>query len=224
VTVERDTDRDWRELGASEPYWGVLSVPEFKGELSIDRLDAFFATGLAIIDHAARSLARFDGRPFRARAALDFGCGVGRLTEAMRTYADAVTGYDVSPGMLEEGRRRGAAGVCYVSDLPDGPFDWINSFLVFQHIPTERGYRLFGQLLDRLSPGGSVSLQFTTFRSAEHRLPVSPDLPIGTMTMYDYDLSELCRMLHEWGLTRLSLEPQCYGGHYGARIFAKRDA
>ena len=28
----RDTDADWRELGQNQPYWGVISHPDFRSE------------------------------------------------------------------------------------------------------------------------------------------------------------------------------------------------
>lgn len=33
--------------------------------------------------------------------ALDFGCGVGRLTQALAAHFDEVTGVDISPSMIK---------------------------------------------------------------------------------------------------------------------------
>jgi SAM-dependent methyltransferase len=46
-------------------------------------------------------------------AALDIGCGIGRLETALAPRLRAITGIDVSPGMIEEARRR-CAGLANV--------------------------------------------------------------------------------------------------------------
>src|SRR3954466_15239886 len=70
----------WQALGEDDPLWAILSQPDKRG----GRWDAdtFFAAGeqevAAILAHCA-ALAR----PQAHRLALDFGCGVGRLTRAL---------------------------------------------------------------------------------------------------------------------------------------------
>jgi SAM-dependent methyltransferase len=225
---ERDTDADWREIGASEPFWGVLSHPQFRRQnLSQENLAAFYATGVEYIDYVAMCRARIVGGPAPASTALDFGCGVGRLTEAMCAHADSVIGYDISPGMLEEARRRSAGNAVYTSELPRGPFDWINSYIVFQHIPPEKGHKLVEDLLTRLAFGGFVSLEFKLYRDPE--LPLQSDVatcdwPLGTVIMYDYDFNKLCAMFHRSGIERMVLEHEDHGGHHGVRIFGRREA
>lgn len=232
----RDTDADWRHLGDTEPYWGVFSLPAYKSDsLTPQTLDGFYAAGRADIDHIARACEQGGFGPLRANRALDFGCGVGRLAEAMTAYADHVTGFDISPGMLETARRRGLPNIDYVGELPAGPFDWINSYLVFQHIPPERGVPLMVDLVDRLAPGGFLSLQMTTWTEAGLR-PTKPRLrdrlralvvtppppPTGTMLMHDYDLGEVVERLQRRGFGRMLLVHTDHGGHHGVQILARR--
>jgi ubiquinone/menaquinone biosynthesis C-methylase UbiE len=84
---------------------------------------------------------------FSPETALNFGCGVGRLTFAMAKYAASVIGVDVAAGMLDVARReagdRGMTGVELRHDLPDRRVAWVNSAIVFQHIPPERGHDIF---------------------------------------------------------------------------------
>lgn len=244
--IARDTDADWREIGRSQPFWGVLTRPEFRPEnINANSLADFYATGVAFIASVAAEFERIAGVPFHADKALDFGCGTGRLTEAMAAYADEITGYDISPGMLQEARKHGAGKAVYTEQLPEGPFNWINSFIVFQHIPPERGFALLEQLLERLAPSGFVSLHFTIYRDAIHspkveskpknvgwrgrlrRLrpllrPLLPAPPPGTVLMYDYDLNRLCEALHRFGLERIYLVHTDHGGHHGVQIFGRR--
>jgi SAM-dependent methyltransferase len=237
--LTRDTDADWRELGAKDPYWGVISHPRYHREnLTPDALDEFYASGTAHIDAVAAKLGWLTGRLPTGRA-LDFGCGVGRLTEAMTRYAQRVTGYDISPGMLELARgRNGRAS--YVGELPEGPFDWINSFIVFQHIPPERGLAILGQLLARLAPDGVVSLHFTIWREQAHVWPAwtgwrrlaSPilkwrwrrRLQVGQILMFDYELSQVVCHLDEAGVSDIHLMPTNHGGHHGVIVLGRKTA
>jgi SAM-dependent methyltransferase len=237
--LDRDTDADWRELGAKDPYWGVISHPRYRQEnLTPQALDEFYGTGTAHIDAVAARVGQLTGRMPSGRA-LDFGCGVGRLAEAMTRYAQQVTGYDISPGMLELARARGGR-VSYVGELPAGPFDWINSFIVFQHIPPERGLAILEELLARLAPDGVVSLQVTVWREQAHDWPAWKGwrrlaapllkwrwrrrLPVGQILMFDYDLSQVVRRFNEAGIHELHLMPTNHGGHHGVIVIGRKRA
>ena len=171
----RDTDADWRHIGGTHPFWGVLTSPEFRQEaLDEAALDHFYASGRSDISGFVDLIRHHTGRSPPFGRSLDVGCGTGRLTEAMLERSDTVMGYDISPGMLEEARRRSGLPT-YVETLPEGPFDWINSYIVFQHIPPARGYALLDEALDRLAPGGVTSLHFTVARHIEPPEPAPPE-------------------------------------------------
>src|SRR5258708_23128490 len=105
--IERDTDADWKELGRSQPYWGVLSHPDFLSEnITPERIEAFYASGRDYIAQTVVQLERHAGSRPSGRA-LDFRCGVGRLAEAMTDYASEVVRLDISPGMLQLAPKRG---------------------------------------------------------------------------------------------------------------------
>jgi trans-aconitate methyltransferase len=89
------------------------------------------------------------------------------------SLAQHVTGADVSPSMLEEaGRNCESHGLGNVSLVATddslssltGSFDLIHSFIVFQHIPVERGRVIFSNLLARLKPGGIGAVHFSHSR------------------------------------------------------------
>jgi SAM-dependent methyltransferase len=161
----RDTDADWKAIGAAEPFWGVITAPQFKRKnLDSDCLASFYACGVEHIVSVTSRLERAAAKPIHVSRALDFGCGTGRLSEAMTKYADEVIGFDISPNMLTEARRYSKGGVHYCDQIPDGKFGWINSFIVFQHVPPKRGLKLFEELLQKLDHGGFISLHFTIYR------------------------------------------------------------
>lgn len=238
MSAERDTDADWRVLGETEPYWGVLTHPDYRMEnLNAANLEAFYRTGVEYIQAIAGKLGQATGAKPSGRA-LDFGCGAGRLSEAMTAYADTY-GYDISPGMLERARARGG-NATYVDELPSGTFDWINSFIVFQHIPPARGMVLIEQALKRLALGGHISLHVTTW-TEEHLKPapltgwrrfVRPlveraqdqALQTGTIMMYDYDLSEVCRLVNQAGIPEMTLLTTDHGGRHGVVILGRKTA
>jgi SAM-dependent methyltransferase len=235
--ADRDTDADWRELGATQPYWGVLTHPDYRTEnLTPANLEAFYASGGEYISDIVRRLKAATGKPAGGRA-LDFGCGAGRLTDAMTAYARSVVGFDISPGMLAEARKRGGKAT-YVDAMPDGLFDWINSFIVLQHIPPDRGLLLIEDLLARLAPSGLVSLHVTVWREAHLKEPSASglkrllrplvrrwrvaQLPKGTIRMYDYDLSQVVERLNRAGICELTLVPTDHGGHHGVILLGMK--
>lgn len=213
----RDTDADWIFWGSADPYFGVLSHDRFRrANLTPQALDEFWKGGVDEAATLAEVLTRFFG-PFPKATALDFGCGVGRLTRGMAAICDQVTGLDVSPGMLAEATKGAPANATFVSELGDQTFDWISSVIVFQHIPPTRGYRILDDLLRRVNVGGAISLHLT-FATP----PNDPDAPVGSMSMYPYDLSRVTSMLAQHGYRLNLLQHTNHDGHEGVIIYGRR--
>lgn len=97
-------------------------------------------------------------------SALDFGCGIGRLTEPLREHFRSVVGLDMSEEMIRQasGRLKGHDGIRFVvnttADLAvfsDASFDFVNEFVVFQHMRPERTYpQLSARVLESASARG----------------------------------------------------------------------
>lgn len=238
----RDTDSDWEEIGRTNPYFGVLTDPRFRTEnLTEESLTDFFRSGEHQIDHEA-GLLRTRYPDFAPTSALDFGCGVGRLTRPLAAMTGDAFGVDVADSMLAEARRQAPEGVNFGRELPDRVFDWIVSLIVFQHIPPERGYPLLKALMARLAPGGFVTLQFALYRHARHasvpggRIVMGEDfttvssveglraLAKGEMVMFDYDLTVICAILFAAGIADIELCHTDHGGFHGALIRGRRRA
>lgn len=248
----RDTDRDWRRIAETTPYWGVLSTDKFRGkELSKPAEVEFFESGERFVADTLGLINRhLVDVPISGRA-LDFGCGVGRLSIPLARYFRAVVGADIAEGMLALARQHASAAGLKNADFIladddlvalEGSFDLINSFIVLQHIPPDRGYRFLVKLIGLARIGGVCSLQLTYARERrflEHEapraayyrragrtmidvldLPNSP--PEGTVTMYDYDLNEVYAIISRFcGHPVLSL-PTHDDGHLGVHIIFVR--
>ena len=166
-TSERDGlerhRQDWERLAEVDATWAVLTEPRLKG--GGWHAEAFFATGEAEIDHVL-AVAASHGRPLAFRRALDFGCGVGRLTRALGRRFERVVGVDISQRMVAQARRMNDAfpGCEFrVNATPDlaqfdtGTFDFDYSSLVLQHLPS-RGHveSYVRELLRVAAPAGLV--------------------------------------------------------------------
>jgi ubiquinone/menaquinone biosynthesis C-methylase UbiE len=163
-----DPTRQWERYGELDPYYGVLSEPDFHhSRLDAGARERFFESGRR---HVAESLAAIEslvGADFECRAALDYGCGVGRLTLPLAERCEQVYGVDVSPSMLREAERNATrVGLLNIEWVPaerleelSGAYDLVQSFLVFQHIPVREGERIFAALVRGLRSGGVGSIQ-----------------------------------------------------------------
>lgn len=161
----RRIQRQWEFLASRDPLWAILT-DESKKNGGWDEGE-FFETGAHELAWVVEYLkARYD-LP-RWRKALDFGCGVGRLTQAMTRYFGEVYGVDISAPMIEQARRydRHPEKCRYVlnsrSDLrifPDGKFDFIYSVITLQHMPPRMSKRYLSEFLRVLAPGGAAVFQ-----------------------------------------------------------------
>src|SRR4051794_36724839 len=103
--------RDWNELAQLDPHWAILTSPgkRFGGWDSGE----FFATGTAEADVLMNRIAPI-GLPREHTRALDFGCGLGRMTRALARDFDECVGVDISEDMVN-GARTANADVSGVS-------------------------------------------------------------------------------------------------------------
>ena len=156
----------WEDWSNVDPLWAIATAPD-RRDGKWDE-DEFFASGRATVDELWETASAF-GLPGATRRALDFGCGVGRLTAALRRHVDEVLGLDISAGMVHHARsyHGGRPGVSFEvhtdADLhgyDTGSFDVVCCLLVLQHIPVAEvaeGY--VTELVRVLAPGGLLMLQ-----------------------------------------------------------------
>ena len=201
----------WNRLGETDPYWAVLSHRQKKG----NRWDPeeFFATGRDEIDGVMRDLTRLK-LDFPRRRALDFGCGVGRLSQALVQHFESVDGVDVSPSMLrlaEEHNRAGDRCRYHLNERRDlslfdyGCFDFIYSNITLQHIPPDLSKGYLRELLRVTAPGGVLVFQL----AERHRFIADARTPLGrALGTLRWAGWLMLRQLYLWWRVRIRREPQ----------------
>jgi SAM-dependent methyltransferase len=175
VKLER-LSRDWDELAEEDALWAVLADPGQRGRWQVDD---FFATGKREIDSILVACSRL-GRPRRFERALDFGCGVGRLTRALARHFRECVGVDISAEMVRKALElnAGCENCAFLlnvdpnlSQFESGSFDLVYSSKVLQHLPNKRLVRAYVSELVRLvKPGGLAVFQLWTSIPVRNRL------------------------------------------------------
>jgi SAM-dependent methyltransferase len=196
--------KDWEEVATVDPLWAILAAPGARG--GHWQLDEFFATGEEEIAGVLAAAERL-GWPKQHDTALDFGCGVGRLTRALGDRFHEAVGVDIAEEMVRLARELNEGRNCRfelntrsdLSAFDDGSFDFVYSTLVLQHLPRRelvQGY--IGEFLRVLRPGGLAVFQALAHVSQSHRLQPRRRA---------YALLHRLGLPHELLLTRLKLDP-----------------
>jgi len=168
--LKNDSDRDWEMWAKENPFYGVLSAPEFlKENLNDASIQQFFLSGERHVDHVYSVVRQKIDPKFQPARVLDYGSGVGRIVIPLARRSEVAFGVDVSSSMLKLSRENcETAGLTCaqfihandLSTIPSGSLDFVHSCLVFQHIPTGRGENIFRKLISLLAKGGVGSIHF----------------------------------------------------------------
>jgi SAM-dependent methyltransferase len=169
----------WDALGRRDPLWAVLSV---RGRESGGwDVDEFLRTGR---DDVSRYLAMLGEGAVRRGRALDFGCGVGRLTQALAVEFESCDGVDIAPSMIELARELNQHGErCRYhlnthADLalfPSETFDFVLCVLVLQHMEPRYALRYMRELLRVLRPDGAAVIQLPSEPRRRVPKPLPPE-------------------------------------------------
>jgi len=160
---------DWNRRAGEDAHYFVAFGRREQDE------EEFFATAADVVRKLESNLERLRAR----EAALEIGCGPGRLMRPMSRHFGEIHGVDVSDEMIRLARER-LRDVPHAhprhssgSDLaafPAGKFDYVYSYAVFQHIPSREV--VFGYLREArrvLKTGGILHCQINGLpASARH--------------------------------------------------------
>jgi SAM-dependent methyltransferase len=151
----------WNTWATTDPLFAILSDPNKRGgKWDIDE----FMAHTPELDSALALATKhrlLGGRSI----ALDLGCGVGRITQALADHFDQVVGVDISEAMIAQAvtlnrhgdRCRYVSGD--LSQFTDNTFDLAFSVYVIQHIPRRMQGDILRGLVRVLKPDGLLICQ-----------------------------------------------------------------
>lgn len=244
------SDVSWQKWGEQNPYFGVLTDEKFRCKnITEQSKGELLETGRVHVERVLSIADRQFGTLTR-KSVLDFGCGVGRLVIPFAVEFEHVTAVDVSVGMLETAKQncneRGISNVDFVhSDdrlsLLTRDFDFIHSYLVFQHIPVDRGEAIIAELLKHLNDDGVLAIHFpircndSLIRKCTHflRRNFSPFSVLANILrrrhwnepfiqMNCYDVNNVLTLIIGNGMKDVFLEVVDAGGFVSAFVFARK--
>lgn len=216
--------------------------------LSKDNEKKFFNTGEHYIKHIFANIAKHIDFEFIPERTLDFGCGVGRLVIPLSKRSKHVLGVDISQSMLNEAEincnSRDIQNVHFmksdhtISNLT-GKFDLIHSFIVFQHIPSKYGEKIFETLLEHMADEGVGVFHFTYSVPSSKKLicmiknkfPITHNIsnlimrrPFSTprMQMNNYNLNKLLYLIQQHNINELYSEFTDHNGALGITVYFKK--
>jgi len=157
--------RTFERFGHDDPLYAVLSHPGRRHN-KWDLVE-FFETGRREIGELLRYLERLRV-PLGHGRALDFGAGVGRLSQALAEHFERVVGVDIAESMAAKARELNRQGdrVDYrvnttddLAQLETGSFDLVYSNITLQHMPPEHSARYIREFFRVLKPGAIAVFQ-----------------------------------------------------------------
>ncbi len=216
----------WEFFGENDPYFGVYSIPEMRSEtMDQGKIEKFFERGEEYVGRVWREIEDIFITDFKPQRSLDFGCGVARLTVPIARRSKEAVGVDISKNMLEIAEKNaklfGVDNISFIQGDDDlsrvsGEFDFIHSFIVFQHIKPEIGERIFQKMVENLTENGIGVVHFEYSNTISTpvqnlRFKLYSELPFvyslrnlilrkrkePLIPMYEYDLNRLMLILQE---------------------------
>jgi glycosyltransferase involved in cell wall biosynthesis/2-polyprenyl-3-methyl-5-hydroxy-6-metoxy-1,4-benzoquinol methylase len=164
--------KSWDWFAREDPLWATLTQPDKKdGGWSEHE---FLEEGRRDIRYA---LEKIDAMGLRLHygKALDFGCGPGRLTQALAEHFQEVHGVDIAPSMIAKAKelnRHGARCIYHLNEahhlrlFDDNTFDLVFSALVLQHMPRPLAFGCIMEFVRVTKPGGLMMFQVPDHRRA----------------------------------------------------------
>ena len=166
-----DNESIWEYFGENDPYFAVNTISEMRSEiLDEDKIKLFFERGEEYIKTIWQEIEEHFTADFKPQRSLDFGCGVARMTLPIAKRSGEAVGVDISTHMLEVARKNadlfGCKNVSFIKgddtiSKVTGKFDFIHSFVVFQHVAPKIGEIIFKRMVEMLSEGGIGMLHVT---------------------------------------------------------------
>lgn len=174
-----DAQAVWDTFGGADPLWAVLSAADKQGGRW--KLDEFMRSGereIALLMHRIQAM----GLALPRRTALDFGCGVGRNTQAIGRRFGDVTGLDISPRMVALARQLNPYGHVHyrvnsspdLRDVADRSIDLVYSNIVLQHVEPRLAAGYVREFLRVVAGDGLAVFQLPSHQPTDDEVAIRP--------------------------------------------------
>jgi len=167
--TDLDTIRaGWDQAAVEDAMFNIVTLPGKQGAWTEDE---FFAHGAREVALMIGPLDELELRGPSRKWALDFGCGVGRLTLALASEYDHVYGADISVEMIRRAREMNrirptrhrvhydVTGESLLDTYNPGKFDLIYSRITLQHMPRHLQFDYLQDFIELLAPNGIAVFQ-----------------------------------------------------------------
>jgi SAM-dependent methyltransferase len=160
-------------LGQEKPHWSVLSTERFLPKNIEANTLEFYKSGADDVD-LIMNILRANGIDVGSlRSAVEYGCGLGRVTPHLAAKFQSVTAIDISSSHIAMARQHCAEhpGITFeLARIPEfgmyEPFDLWFSYIVLQHNPPPIIARILERAFAMLAPGGVAIFQVPTWCDA----------------------------------------------------------
>lgn len=161
----KQLQKNFESLASEDPLWTVLSDNSKRGGQW--DVEEFYATGEPVIADLGKRL-ELAGLSFQGKTAIDFGCGVGRLTFPLGKRFAQCYGVDISQSMIDYARSEIHRGPnCQfiintfdrLDSFKDNSIDFVYTAIVLQHIAPRYIYSYLREFSRVLRQGGILAFQ-----------------------------------------------------------------
>lgn len=173
--LQSKVEDTWSRLGHEDAYWSVLTDEQFRKEKNPSGNPNFFKQCESDVISLDASLKRVGTCLSDIDTAIDFGCGVGRLSIALAKKVGHVSGVDISTPHLREAKANiehlGFRNIELIksSCLSDirglRTANLVLSVIVLQHNPPPVMLAILEALCSRVKQGGYLYVQAQTYLS-----------------------------------------------------------
>lgn len=203
--------KQWEHLGQTEPYWSVVTQPQYyQAEFEAHR-EQFYTSGNYTSQIFLATLRRCGVNPNQLQTCLEVGCGVGRVTAYLADVFKKVIAADISGQHIAIAQHHLQSkeihnvefqhwhNVQQIRQLPQ--VDAILSVITLQHNSPPVMAWMLKALLSQLRSGGVAYIQLPTYRNGyffevERYLQSTPP---NTLEMHFLPQQDVFRIMTEAG-------------------------
>ncbi len=169
----RQLQANFESLATDDPLWTVLSDNAKRGG-KWDEAE-FYETGVEVVDDLESRLGQLDIQ-LGGDTAIDFGCGVGRLTFPLSRHFKTCYGIDIAQRMVDFANERLSRGPkcrfvvnegARLEHFEDASVDFAYSAIAFQHISPRYTLEYLRDFDRVLKPGGLFVFQLPSHLNPE---------------------------------------------------------